>query len=84
MRGMSPWFPALLLVALASCAGGAMEDAGTSGTLTEGQTLRLLNDQGYKGVHDLHRVGDQWEAAATRDGQAVTVDVDNYGIIHIK
>lgn len=84
MRRILSWLPALLLVALASCSGGAMENAQPSGPLTEGQTLRLLNQQGYKGVHDLHRVGDQWEAAAIRDDQAVTVEVDNYGIIHIK
>jgi hypothetical protein len=75
---------ALLAAALASCShtGGG----GGSGTapMTAPEVRQLLIDQGYADIEDLHATGQDWTAAATRNGKAVQVTVDRYGIIHIE
>ncbi|HLJ63203.1 MAG TPA: hypothetical protein VKT70_03800 [Stellaceae bacterium] len=83
---------ALVLLALAGCARHEAREretppAASSGTstpaMTEDQARRLLRDQGYSDIRDMHRVGDAWEARATRNESLVTVDIDNYGIVHL-
>jgi hypothetical protein len=76
----------VLLLALAACSGrgGASSSGGSTAAMTEAQVNRLLRDQGYADIANLHREQGGWEANATRGGSPVTVEVDTYGIIHLK
>lgn len=77
----------VLLLALAACSGmggASSSSSGSSAAMTADQVSRLLRDQGYADIANVHREQGGWEANATRGGSPVTVEVDTYGIIHLK
>jgi TPP-dependent pyruvate/acetoin dehydrogenase alpha subunit len=69
------------VLALAACAGGGSSDGPP--TSVE-QAQRVLVQQGYVEVQNLHATGNGFEAQAKRDGRPVTVDIDGDGIIHTR
>ncbi len=54
-------------------------------SMTAGQVMQLLRNQGYTNVKDLHRNGDDWVGSATTgSGAHVDFDLDKSGVIHTK
>jgi hypothetical protein len=78
-----------LLTATSGCAmfGREHVQSGYVGpaSLNQDQVTRLLNEQGYQDVTDLHKNGSDWIGSATnKDGQEVNFDIDKDGTIHTK
>ncbi len=81
-----PLAAAALLAALAACsllAPAAPRPSADAGPLDAQQAQHILSEQGYRDIRNMRQTANGWEADATRDGKALTVDVDNYGIIHM-
>jgi hypothetical protein len=68
------------LVLLAACAGGPPGGVPTN----VDEARRVLDQQGYVEIQNLHATGNGFEAEAQRDGKPVTVDIDGDGIIHTR
>lgn len=84
MRGLLP-AALMVLVALGACSSLGLGDIGgseDSPPVTAQEAQRLLKEQGYTDVRNLHKTPDGWQASASRNSNPVTVDIDSYGIIH--
>ncbi len=84
MRRVMVW-AAGALFGLAACAheDTKSEYMGT-GSMDQSQVMQLLNQHGYVDISNLHKNGPDWVGSASKDGQAVSFDIDKHGTIHTK
>jgi hypothetical protein len=70
---------------LAACAHehATSEYMGT-GSMDQEQVTQLLNQHGFVDISNLHKNGPDWVGSASKDGQAVSFDIDKRGTIHTK
>jgi len=75
-----------LLFVLSACSGHEETGSGYVGTavMNQDQITQLISQQGYTAIADLHKNGDDWLGAATKEGKSVSFDIDKNGAIHTK
>ncbi len=61
----------------------ALSGASTA-PMDQSQVKQRLEQQGYSNVQGIHKDRDGWTANAERNGQKVTVDLDNNGQVKTK
>jgi hypothetical protein len=79
------------MLGLAACSFGSPSSettkngyVGTS-SMNAGQVTQLLHNQGYTGISNLHKNGNDWVGSAVgTNGTSVDFDIDQAGVIHTK
>ena len=76
------------ICALCGLAGCAHENTSSeymgTGSMDQEQVMQLLNQHGFVDISNLHKNGADWVGSASKDGQAVSFDIDKRGTIRTR